>query len=94
MSGDPITPRRFFRQRQSLGVSKGGPTSPFGVSFFQAPPGFFLHEQKEMGWNRTRVDVGIDPYEAEVRNRNTSSVTLRVPPSPRVRMNALHSISA
>ena len=58
MSGDPIVPRRFHLQGQSLGVSKGGPTSPFGVSFFQAPPGFFLHEQKEMGWNRTRDGVG------------------------------------
>ena len=31
MSGNPITPSQFYRQRQSLGVSKGGPTSPFGV---------------------------------------------------------------
>ena len=65
MSGNPITPSQFYRQRQSLGVSKGGPTSPFGVSFFQAPPGFFLLVQKEMGWNRPRVDVGIDPYEGD-----------------------------
>ena len=68
MSAGPITPRQFHRQRWSLGDSKGGPTSPFGVSFFQAPPGFFLHEQKEMGWIEPalvthcgvcpRVDVG------------------------------------
>ncbi len=31
MRAGPIVPSQFYRQRQSLGVSKGGPTSPFGV---------------------------------------------------------------
>ena len=32
------------------GFQRGNTKSPFGVLFLSGPPGFFLHEQKEMGW--------------------------------------------
>ena len=40
-----------------LGVSKGGQQPPLACSFFQAPPGFFLHVQKEMGWILSHCDA-------------------------------------
>ena len=69
MSADPIVPRQFHRQRQSLGDSKGGPHPPLacflcGVTAFRVETGALRSVAVQA--RRLRIHFPVSP--SQIRN--------------------------
>ena len=88
MSGDPIVPRQFYCQRQSLGDSKGGPTSPFGVLFLSGSTRFLSAQAERNGVDRT-------PAETRIAVRTSGTMWARRPSnSPLIKPHREHRAAA